>query len=98
MSAVRRSRYIGVVMPDVADGLSVAGRPSPQARVALNGRVDRLDEFGAGWKIVSRHAVPTDLFTDDQQKVLEGGSWASMSPVSPGATAVSIGVSAGSGD
>jgi hypothetical protein len=86
MSAVRRSRYIGVVMPDVADGLSVAGRPSPQARVALNGRVDRLDEFGAGWKIVSRHAVPTDLFTDDQQKVLEelGVELAHVSRAYPG--------------
>ena len=61
----------GVVSPETADGSAVEGRPAPQARVALGGRVDRLDEFGHGWKIVARHDVARDSFTDDQQKVLE---------------------------
>ena len=60
----------GVVMPEAPGRPIVDGRPSPQARVARDGRVDRLDEFEPGWKIVSRHAAPTGLFTDDQQKVL----------------------------
>ncbi|GAA3311174.1 hypothetical protein GCM10020295_80200 [Streptomyces cinereospinus] len=61
----------GIVVPESADSPVTDGRPAPQARVALDGRVDRLDEFGHGWKIVSRHAVPQDLFTDEQLRALE---------------------------
>ncbi|WP_158264126.1 bifunctional 3-(3-hydroxy-phenyl)propionate/3-hydroxycinnamic acid hydroxylase [Amycolatopsis sp. CA-126428] len=53
---------------DDADG--PVGRPSPQARVALDRRVARLDEFGAGWRIVSRHAVPAELFDGAQRDLL----------------------------
>ncbi|MFB9467663.1 bifunctional 3-(3-hydroxy-phenyl)propionate/3-hydroxycinnamic acid hydroxylase [Streptomyces cinereospinus] len=61
----------GLVVPESDESLLVDGRPSPQARVAYDGRVDRLDEFGAGWKIVSRHAVAKDLFTEVQLKALK---------------------------
>ncbi|MEC3975770.1 bifunctional 3-(3-hydroxy-phenyl)propionate/3-hydroxycinnamic acid hydroxylase [Amycolatopsis sp. H20-H5] len=47
-----------------------AGRPSPQARVALDQRVARLDEFVSGWRIVSRHAVATELFDHAQRDLL----------------------------
>jgi 3-(3-hydroxy-phenyl)propionate hydroxylase len=60
----------GVVVPESDGGLIVDGRPSPQARVARDGRADRLDEFGPGWKIVSRHGPTAGLFTDDQRKLL----------------------------
>lgn len=49
---------------------TVVGRLSPQARVALERRVDRLDEFGSGWRIVSRHAVPAELFTEGQSDLM----------------------------
>ncbi|MFI9772509.1 bifunctional 3-(3-hydroxy-phenyl)propionate/3-hydroxycinnamic acid hydroxylase [Streptomyces sp. NPDC052415] len=61
----------GIVVPESANSPITDGRPAPQARVARNGRVDRLDEFGHGWKIITRHAVPQDLFTDEQRKALE---------------------------
>jgi 3-(3-hydroxy-phenyl)propionate hydroxylase len=60
----------GIVTPGSDDAPIPDGRPSPQSRVAFEGRADRLDEFGHGWKIVTRHAVPRDLFTEDQRKVL----------------------------
>ncbi|MFK4122381.1 bifunctional 3-(3-hydroxy-phenyl)propionate/3-hydroxycinnamic acid hydroxylase [Streptomyces longwoodensis] len=46
------------------------GRLSPQARVALDGRVDRLDEFGSGWRIVSRHAISAELLDDRQRDLV----------------------------
>lgn len=49
---------------------TAVGRLSPQARVALGRKVDRLDEFGSGWRIVSRHAVPTELFHQDQRDLM----------------------------
>lgn len=61
----------GVVTPEHPGGLSVDGRPSPQARVARAGRTARLDDFGAGWKIVTRNAVSRSLFTDDQLSLLD---------------------------
>ena len=61
----------GVVNPE-GDGSPLAdGRPSPQARVARDGRTDRLDEFGLGWKIVSRTPVAQEMFTDRQRQVLD---------------------------
>ena len=61
----------GVVTDEKEGSPSVEGRPSPQARVARGGRVDRLDEFGSGWKIVSRHADRDGLFTDRQRAALD---------------------------
>lgn len=49
---------------------SAVGRLSPQARVALDRRIDRLDEFGAGWRIVSRHAVPAALYDQSQRDLM----------------------------
>jgi 2-polyprenyl-6-methoxyphenol hydroxylase-like FAD-dependent oxidoreductase len=49
---------------------SAVGRPSPQARVALDRRIDRLDEFGSGWRIVSRHAVPAARFDRRQRDLM----------------------------
>jgi 2-polyprenyl-6-methoxyphenol hydroxylase-like FAD-dependent oxidoreductase len=49
---------------------TAVGRLSPQARVALDSRVDRLDEFGSGWRIVSRHAVATALFDQSQRDLM----------------------------
>jgi len=49
---------------------TAVGRLSPQARVALDRSIDRLDEFGSGWRIVSRHAVPTALFHQGQRDLM----------------------------
>jgi len=60
-----------VAEADDPDGAGANGRPSPQARVAFNGRVDRLDQFSPGkWKIVSRHPVAEALFDDRQRTLL----------------------------
>ena len=40
--------------------------------MALGRRVDRLDEFGSGWRIVSRHAVPAALFNQGQHDLMAG--------------------------
>ncbi len=49
----------------------VDGRPSPQARVAFGNRVALLDEFhDPSWKIISRHAVPQNLFTSAHRSLL----------------------------
>lgn len=48
------------------------GRPAPQARVGLEGRIDRLDDFfGTSWKIVSRRPVAVETFDDRQRAVLD---------------------------
>lgn len=50
------------------------GRPGPQARVAAGTRVDRLDNLfdnGRSWRIVSRHAISDQLFTERQKRVLD---------------------------
>ena len=48
------------------------GRPSFQGRVALDKRVDRLDEFlKPGWRIVGRHPVAPGLFNERQQALLD---------------------------
>lgn len=61
-----------VVSPESSYDLDVAGRPAPQARIALGRRVARLDDFhGAGWKIVSRHDVPLTLFNDRQRRLID---------------------------
>lgn len=60
----------GVVATGPVERVGAAvGRLSPQARVARDRTVDRLDEFESGWRIVSRHAVPESLF-DEQQRAL----------------------------
>jgi hypothetical protein len=58
--------------PDALDAAEADGRPALQARVAIDGTVDRLDEHFArpGWRIVSRHRPPDDLFTADQRQLL----------------------------
>lgn len=67
--------------PPLGDGLvrrpggnRVDGRPGPQARVAAGTRVDRLDNLldnGRSWRIVSRHAIGDQLFTERQKRVLD---------------------------
>ncbi|MFB9465862.1 bifunctional 3-(3-hydroxy-phenyl)propionate/3-hydroxycinnamic acid hydroxylase [Streptomyces cinereospinus] len=63
----------GIVRPETAEGaVESDGRPSPQARVAFGTRVDRLDQFlTPGWTLVSRHAVPEELFDARQRRLLE---------------------------
>ena len=62
----------GIVRPEGSlDSHQTDGRPSRQARVAFGRRVDRLDQFlKPGWKIISRHPLPTSLFDDRQQSLL----------------------------
>lgn len=65
----------GVVRPpgatDGYDGPGGDGRPSLQARVALGSQVGRLDDLlRPGWRIVSRHPVPLDLFNESQRVLL----------------------------
>ncbi len=66
----------GIVRSSDAPGALEApggdGRPSLQARVALDTHVDRLDNhFSArGWRMVSRHPVPEELFDDRQRRLL----------------------------
>jgi 2-polyprenyl-6-methoxyphenol hydroxylase-like FAD-dependent oxidoreductase len=59
--------------PGALDAPAADGRPSLQARVALDTRVDRLDEQfpTRGWRIVSRHPVPRDLFDERQLRLLD---------------------------
>ncbi len=59
--------------PGALDAPGADGRPSVQARVALNTSVDRLDNHFAtrGWRIVSRHPVPRNLFDERQLRLLE---------------------------
>ncbi len=49
------------------------GRPGLQARVVRGTRADRLDNFASrqGWRIVSRHPVPRELFNGRQLRLLE---------------------------
>jgi 2-polyprenyl-6-methoxyphenol hydroxylase-like FAD-dependent oxidoreductase len=62
----------GAGVDGAPDGIGSVGRPGLQARVALDKRVDRLDEFVApGWRIVSRHPIPMDLFNQRQSQLLE---------------------------
>jgi len=58
--------------PGAIDAPQADGRPARQARVALDGRVARLDDQfpRSGWRIVSRHAVPPELFDARQQELL----------------------------
>lgn len=58
--------------PDALDAAEADGRPALQARVALDGTVDRLDEHFArpGWRIVTRHRLPDDLFDAAQRRLL----------------------------
>lgn len=59
--------------PGALDAPSADGRPSLQARVALDTHVDRLDNHfpTRGWRIVSRHPVPRDLFDERQLRLLD---------------------------
>jgi 2-polyprenyl-6-methoxyphenol hydroxylase-like FAD-dependent oxidoreductase len=62
--------------PDAPDALEAAdgdGRPALQARVAVETRVERLDDQFpvTGWRIVTRHAVPDELFDDRQRTLLD---------------------------
>ena len=57
--------------PDDKGAIDIEGRSGLQGRVVFNGRIDLLDNFfQAGWIIVSRHRVPSNLFRADQQKLL----------------------------
>ncbi len=69
------------VFPRIGDGIVRSsaspdahftdGRLSLQARVASGRRVERLDEFvEPGWRILSRHPVPENLFSDSQRELL----------------------------
>ena len=59
--------------PLALDQPGTDGRPSLQARVALDKRVDLLDNLlpGSGWRIVSRHPIPQDLFNGRQRRLLD---------------------------
>lgn len=62
----------GIVRPPEPHG--VHGRPGLQARVATSTRAGLLDDFlgsGRQWRLISRHAVPDDLFTPRQKRFLE---------------------------
>ena len=67
----------GIVRPpDATDALEAGeadGRPALQARVAVAGRVDRMDnQFPrSGWRVISRHAVPVTLFNARQIETIE---------------------------
>ena len=58
--------------PDAIDAAEADGRPARQARVALDGHVDRLDNHfqRPGWRIVSRHALPAGLLGPRQQELV----------------------------
>lgn len=64
----------GVVRPQQTGRATPAdGRPSLQARVGSQGRVDLLDEFlEPGWRLISRHAIPDDMLTKAHLAVIEG--------------------------
>jgi hypothetical protein len=70
-----------------AGAADVEGRPSLQARVALGTRVDRLDNLlpRTGWRIVSRHRVPRELFSERQRRLL-GSLQTQFAHVSRGAS------------
>ena len=59
--------------PGAVDAPGADGRPSLQGRVALDTHVDRLDNHfpRRGWRIVSRHSVPRDLFDERQRRLLD---------------------------
>lgn len=59
--------------PGALDAPGSDGRPSLQARVALDTHVDRLDNHfpTRGWRVVSRHRVPKELFDERQLRLLE---------------------------
>lgn len=62
----------GIVRP--AGENQVEGRPGLQARVATGTRADRLDNLldnGRSWRLVCRHAIPDELFTESQKRVLD---------------------------
>ena len=51
--------------------LPPAGGAGFQGRVAHNRKIGKLDDFfEPGWRIVSRHALPPELFTSQQQAVM----------------------------
>ena len=61
----------GIIRRD-PDPTDTEGRPSLQGRVAWHSCVDRLDELlKPGWKVVSRHLVPKDLFDARQQSLID---------------------------
>ena len=59
--------------PGALDAPGADGRPSLQARVALDTHVDRLDNHfpARGWRLVSRHPVPRELFDQRQLRLLD---------------------------
>jgi hypothetical protein len=74
----------GITRAPGAPGATEAdGRPAPQARVALDRHVDLLDNHlpRQGWRIVSRHPIPADLFDARQRRLLDslGTSFAHVS-------------------
>ena len=53
------------------DAHPLDGLPAIQGRVILKGKVDRLDQFlKTGWTILSRHAVPLEIFNASQRALL----------------------------
>jgi len=60
--------------PAALDLPGTDGRPGLQARVALDKKVDRLDnllEPGFGWRIVSRHPIGRELFDERQLRLID---------------------------
>ena len=82
---VRSPEAVGALDAPGADG-----RPSLQARVALDTRVDRLDNHfpARGWRIVSRHPIPKGLFDERQVRLLDslGMQFAHISRGASGST------------
>lgn len=57
---------------DDPQSIPAEGRPSLQARVAWQGRVDLLDEFlEPGWKLISRHPLPDTLLNKEQKALID---------------------------
>ncbi|GAA5206028.1 bifunctional 3-(3-hydroxy-phenyl)propionate/3-hydroxycinnamic acid hydroxylase [Microbacterium kyungheense] len=63
---------VGVVRDaDHPAAIPAEGRPSLQARVGWQGRVDLLDEFvEPGWKLITRHPVSEDLLSESQKALV----------------------------
>ena len=59
--------------PAALDLPGTDGRPGLQARVALDKRVDRLDNLlpTFGWRIVSRHPIDRELFDERQLRFID---------------------------
>ena len=59
--------------PLALDEPGTDGRPGLQARVALERHVDRLDNLlpRFGWRIVSRHPIPRELFDERQLQFID---------------------------